>query len=258
MTVVAIVQARMTSSRLPGKVLMDLAGKPMLERVVRRAAAARRVDAVWVACTTGPADDPIARWCEVNAVPVLRGSESDVLGRFVATAAASGAATIVRLTADCPLLDPDVIDRTIAALDDPAGSYDYAANVLDRSYPRGLDTEVFTREALERMDALGSSAAAREHVTIPVRLESPAAFRVRSVRAADDASDLRWTVDTADDLAFVRRVYEALGLGDRIGSYQEVVAWCRADEAQMRRDQAGHTWDPSRIVAESVAERTES
>ncbi len=258
MTVVAIVQARMTSSRLPGKVLMDLAGKPMLEHVVRRAAAARRIDSAWVACTAGPADDPIAEWCEANAVPVLRGSESDVLGRFVATAVASGAAIIVRLTADCPLLDPAVIDETIAALDSPGGPYDYAANVLERSYPRGLDTEVFTRDALDRMDALGTSSAAREHVTIPVRLESPTAFRVRSIRAEEDASDLRWTVDTADDLAFVRRVYQALGLEERIGSYLEVVAWCRADETRMRRDQAEHTWDPSRTVAASIAERTES
>src|SRR5690606_23289058 len=131
-----------------------------------------------------------------------------------------------------------VIDETIAVLDGPGGPFDYAANVLERSYPRGLDTEVFTREALDRMDRLGTSAAAREHVTIPARLEAPDAFRVRSVRAAEDASDLRWTVDTAEDLAFVRRVYDALELGERIGSYREIVAWCRADESQMRRDQA--------------------
>jgi len=258
MTVVAIIQARMTSSRLPGKVLMDLAGRPMLDRVVRRAQAARRVDAVWVACTTGRADDPIARWCETNGVSVFRGSESDVLGRFVAAAEAAKAAIIVRLTADCPLLDPAVIDATIAALDEAGGSCDYAANVLERSYPRGLDTEVFTRDALDRMDRIGTSAAAREHVTIPARLEAPEAFRVRSVRAEVDASDLRWTVDTADDLAFVRRVYQALELGERIRSYQEIVTWCRADESQMRRDGVGHTWDPSRMVAASIVERTES
>ncbi|MGE0441748.1 MAG: NTP transferase domain-containing protein [Gemmatimonadales bacterium] len=249
MKTVAIVQARMTSSRLPGKVLADLDGAPMLERVVSRLRAASRVDAVWVACTDGRADDPVAEWCDGAGVPVWRGSETDVLGRYTGAAGASEADVIVRITADCPLLDPGVVDLVLAALADRG--VDYATNVLERSYPRGLDVEAFTRAALERMDRLGHSAESREHVTLGPRLEHPESFTVTNVRGPDDDSDLRWTVDTAEDLAFVRSLYQALGLAARPLSYRDLVRWCRANEPWARRDRPGHTWDPARAGAGS-------
>lgn len=245
MNIVAVIQARMTSSRLPGKVLADIEGAPMVARVVDRVRRSRLVTEVVVACTDRHEDDPIAAWAAGSGVTLFRGSEDDVLGRFVGAANRAGADVIIRVTADCPLIDPEVLDRAIEELTDHPGT-DYASNVIERSYPRGLDVEVFTREALARMDRLGRSAAAREHVTVPVRLERPDAFTVRNVRHAVDDSDLRWTVDTPEDLEWVRLVYRALGLGDRVVKYGAVVSWCRSNEAWARRDEPGHTWDPSR------------
>lgn len=245
MNIVAIVQARMTSTRLPRKVLVDIEGAPMLSRVVERIRRSRRVSGVVVACTDRRDDDPVAAWCASAGVPIFRGSETDVLGRYAGAAARFGADVIIRITADCPLLDAEVLDRAVDELIDHPGT-DYASNVIERSYPRGLDVEVFTREALARMDRLGRSAASREHVTIPVRLEYPEAFVVRHVRHPVDDSDLRWTVDTADDLEFVRLVYRALGLGERLVRYPAIVTWCRRNETWARRDEPGHTWDPGR------------
>lgn len=250
MTTVAIVQARMTSSRLPGKVLADVAGRPMLARVVERARAARSLDRVVVAATDRPADDPVADWCAAAGVDCFRGDETDVLGRFAGAARAFGADVVVRLTADCPLLDPAVIDRVVGELLDHPGT-DYASNVTARSYPRGLDVEAFTAAALGRMDQLGRSAAAREHVTVPVRLERPDAFAVRQVRSPEDDSDLRWTVDTAADLEFVRLVYQHFGPGRT--DYRDLVRWCRDHPDWIRHDEAGHTWDPSRPAAGALA-----
>jgi spore coat polysaccharide biosynthesis protein SpsF (cytidylyltransferase family) len=249
MKTVAVIQARMGSTRLPGKVLADLEGAPMRARVVGRAGAASRVDEVWVACSDGPADDPIAEWCHGQGLPLFRGSEQDVLGRFVGTALAARADLIVRLTADCPLLDPALIDRTIAELISHQEA-DYASNVLARSYPRGLDVEAFTMRALARMDTLGRSEAAREHVTVVVRLERPDQFVVRSVVADRDDSDLRWTVDTRDDLEFVRTVYRRLGPDRGSFDHRGVVVWCRANPELARTDDNRQTWDPSRVPVE--------
>jgi spore coat polysaccharide biosynthesis protein SpsF (cytidylyltransferase family) len=242
--IVAIVQARVGSSRLPGKVLLDLEGAPLIDRVINRVRAADRVDEVWVACPDGTRDDPLAAHCQSAGVSVARGSETDVLSRFSLTASMADADVVVRVTADCPLLDPAVIDRVIGVLVDHQPQVDYAANVLVRSYPRGLDTEVFTRSALERMNRLGRTPAAREHVTLGPRLEHRAHFVTRNVAVPGDDSDLRWTVDTAADLSFVRALYRAMRLGDRIGSYQETVDWCRAHPSIARGDDRGLTWEP--------------
>ena len=146
MKTVAIIQARMGSTRLPGKVLADLAGKPVLAWVVRAARAALGVDEVWVATSTAAADDAVAAWCKANGVSVHRGSENDVLDRYAGAAKASGAAVVVRLTADCPLLDPAVIAQTVR-LRAMTGA-DYASNVDPPTWPDGLDCEVLTAKAL--------------------------------------------------------------------------------------------------------------
>lgn len=163
MKTVAIIQARMASSRLPNKVLMDLAGIPVLQWVVRAAKAVPEVDEVWVATSTSAQDDPIAEWCEQNRIQFYLGSEEDVLARFHDTALASGAHIAVRLTADCPLLDPAVIRQTIQ-LRATTGA-DYASNVAPPTWPDGLDCEVFTVAALRTAATEACRRSDREHVT---------------------------------------------------------------------------------------------
>lgn len=224
MRTVAVIQARMGSSRLPGKVLRDLDGATMLARVVARLRAARRIDDIVVATSEAPDDDAVVRAAEQLCVGWHRGSEIDVLGRFLGAARACHATAIVRVTADCPLLDAAVVDQVIDAL---GTEIDYASNTHDRRFPRGLDVEALHRDTLERIARLGCSTAAREHVTAFV-MEAPALFRIAQVRAEHDDSDLRWTVDTDDDLALVRTLYAELGLGDHPRPYREVVAAVRA------------------------------
>jgi len=223
MRVVAIVQARMGSSRLPGKVLADIGGATMLAQVVRRLRAARSITEIAIATSTAPDDDAVVREAGRLGAGVHRGSQSDVLARFLGAARSYRADAIVRVTADCPLLDPGVVDQVVGAL---APAIDYASNTHERSYPRGLDAEALHRDTLERIGRMGCSPAAREHVTAFV-MEAPQLFRIAQVRAADDDSDLRWTVDTADDLAMVRTLYAALGLADAARPYREVVAAVR-------------------------------
>ena len=221
---VAIIQARMGSSRLPGKVLAELGGSTMLAQVVRRVREARRITDVVVATSTGAEDDAVVREAGRLGAGVFRGSAADVLSRFAGAARAYRADTVVRLTADCPLLDSGVIDQVVAAL---SPALDYASNTHDRRFPRGLDAEAMHRDTLERLDRLGSSPAAREHVTAFV-MEAPELFRIAQVGAEHDDSDLRWTVDTPDDLAMVRELYRELGLASAALPYREVVAAVRA------------------------------
>lgn len=221
---VAIIQARMGSSRLPGKVLADIGGATMLAQVVRRLRGAARVDEIVVATSLVLDDDAVADEAVRLGAGVHRGSENDVLGRYLGAARAFRAEAILRITADCPLVDPGVVDLVIEALTDEV---DYASNTHDRSFPRGLDSEALHRDTLERIARLGTSRPAREHVTAFV-MEQPALFRIVQVAAEGDDSDLRWTVDTADDLAMVRGLYEALGLDRAVRPYREVVAAVRA------------------------------
>jgi spore coat polysaccharide biosynthesis protein SpsF len=221
---VAIIQARTGSSRLPGKVLADIGGATMLAQVVRRLREATRVDEIVVATSLVLADDAVADEAVRLGAGVHRGSENDVLGRYLGAAREFRAEAILRTTADCPLIDPAVVDLVIEALTDEV---DYASNTHDRSFPRGLDSEALHRDTLERIARLGTSRAAREHVTAFV-MEQPALFRIVQVAAEVDDSDLRWTVDTADDLAVVRGMYDALGLGAAVRPYREVVAAVRA------------------------------
>lgn len=224
MRVIAIIQARMGSSRLPGKVLAALGDATMLGQVVRRLRTARRLDEVVVATSTAAGDDAVV--CEAGRLGagVHRGPEDDVLARFVGAARSYRADAIVRVTADCPLLDGAVVDRVIAALGDDV---DYASNTHQRSYPRGLDVEALHRDVLDRIGRLARSRPAREHVTAFV-LEQPGLFRVAQVRAEHDDADLRWTVDTPEDLAVVRGLYDELGLADPARPYRDVVAAVRA------------------------------
>jgi spore coat polysaccharide biosynthesis protein SpsF len=232
MRTVAVLQARMTSTRLPGKVLADLAGAPMLERELARLRRSATLDDVVVATTTNATDDPVIALCERLGVLTFRGSESDVLSRYVGAVDAARADTVVRITADCPLIDPDVVDRVVRAVHDEGK--DYASNVAKRTFPRGLDVEAFTRSALDRCAALASSAPAREHVTWLMHTERPDLFTHASIVSEVDASDLRWTVDTPEDLEMVRRIYGGLGLAERHLGYPEILAWVRVHPEVVR------------------------
>ena len=204
---VAIVQARMGSSRLPGKSLAEIEGKPMLWHVVERVRRARRIDRVVVATSTQPADNAIAEMCRAHNIVCYRGSENDVLDRYYHAARAEKAARVVRITADCPLIDPDALDRVVDRF--ARGDLDYASNAMVRTYPDGLDTEVFSFAALERAWHEASKASEREHVTPYLRSEK---FRTANVVSDSlyPCQHYRWTVDEAEDLEFVRGVYKAL------------------------------------------------
>ncbi len=206
--VVVIVQARMGSTRLPGKVLMDLGGRPMLERQIQRLRRARTPDAIVIATSTGSGDDPIVDLVNALGVPTYRGPENDVLARYAGAAASHRADVVVRVTGDCPLIDPGVLDRCVRhLLDDP--ELDYVSNALPRTFPRGLDVEVLTREALDTAHREATEAADREHVTRYV-WRRPRHFRTAGVTDDDDHSHLRWTVDSLEDLEVVRAIYAAL------------------------------------------------
>lgn len=224
---VAVIQARMTSTRLPGKVLMDLAGRPMLARQLARVKRCRGVDDIVVATTTNAADDAVVATARAEGVRWFRGSEADVLGRYAGAAREARADVVVRLTADCPLIDPEVSDRVIDALTAKPEAFDYASNVLRRTYPQGLDTEALWTDCLERTARQARSEHAREHVTPYIYAERPDLFLLCSVTDETDASDLRWTVDRLEDLQLVRRMYDDLGLAERLVPYREMLHYAR-------------------------------
>ena len=223
MKVAALVQARTGSTRLPGKVLEDVGGIPLIAHSLRRLRAARRVDEVVLATTDREGDDALVQLAREEGVAAHRGPEQDVLSRLRGAAEAAGAEALVRITGDCPLLDPAVVDRVVGALLDGPQPCDYASNVLRRTYPRGLDTEALWVGTLARIDELAESEAAREHVTWFAYHERPDLFRLRSVEGDEDRSDLDWSVDTAEDLERVRRLVSLLERPDEPVSWRELV-----------------------------------
>ena len=205
---IAILQARMSSSRLPGKVLKPIAGRPMLAFQVERVRRARLVDRLVIATSVETSDDPIAALCASEKVDCHRGSLADVLGRFHGAALAFGLVDhVVRLTGDCPLSDPDIIDACIAL--HIANGADYTSNGVTRSYPDGLDVEVLRFSALDRAHREAKEQFEREHVT-PYLYRHPELFSLDVLRAPRDLAELRWTVDNPADLDFVTRVVAEL------------------------------------------------
>ena len=199
-----MVQARMSSTRLPGKVLMDLGGETMLARVLRRLGRASRVDEVVVATTDTASDDEIGTECAGLQVSCFRGSEHNVLDRYLRAAECFRSDVIVRVTADCPLIDPAIVDEVVAACVEK--QVDLACNDVPHTFPRGLDVEAFTIETLRRVQDMADQPYQREHVT-PLIYERPDIFRTYSVRGDRDLSHLRWTVDTPADLTLTRAIY---------------------------------------------------
>src|SRR5262249_28739919 len=202
----AVVQARMGSTRLPGKTLGETAGKPLLAHLVERVAASKFVEDVIIATTAHARDDVIASFADARGLKCHRGSETDVLDRIHGAVQRFGVDAIVRVTPDCPLLDPRVVDVVVDAY--RSGQYDYVANAAPRTYPDGLDVEVFSRAALERAWREARLPSEREHVTPYLRTSGT--FRILNIEHVPDLSSLKWSVDTAEDLEFARAVYAAL------------------------------------------------
>ena len=209
----------MTSSRLPGKVLARAAGRPLLAYMIERLERCPKLDAIVVATTTNPADDPVVELAERLGAGTFRGSEEDVLGRVLGAADAHGAELIVETTGDCPLIDPKIVGEVIDRFD--AGDADYCSNMLERTYPRGMEVQVFPTAVLAEVDRLTDAPSDREHVSLYI-YEHPERYRLVGVQAVPPrGGDVRLTVDTPEDLALVRAVFEelyprdpAFGLGD--------------------------------------------
>lgn len=241
MKTVCVIQARMSSTRLPGKVLLPLLDRPVLDWVVRRTRAAETLDDVVVATTTNAADDPIAEYCEAEAVPVFRGSEEDVLSRYMGAADKHGADAVVRVTSDCPFIDARLVDRVVGALREEGA--DYASNILEpRTYPRGLDVEAFTADALRTAAAEATRAGWREHVT-PFFYRQPERFDLVGVWGEEDHSEHRWTLDTPDDLRLLRLLAEELGRWDFGWRQALEAAQAHPEWSAINRDVAQNTVD---------------
>ena len=217
--VTAVIQARMGSTRLPGKVLMDLGGQSVLSRVVQRLRCAKLLQQTVVATTVAQGDDAIAAECVRLRVPCFRGSEDDVLDRYYRTVRPWPSDAVVRITADCPLIDPEVVDQTIQVFLENGA--DYASNSIQETYPLGISVEVFTAGALEQAWREAHQGYEREHVT-PYFYEHPELFRISSIAAPGDYSKYRLTLDTADDLHLIRAVCASFENQDTM-SWQEVV-----------------------------------
>ncbi len=254
--VVAIIQGRMTSSRLPGKILADIAGQPMLARVFARTSRAATVSETLFATTMDASDDPVAEYCDWSGIPCTRGSLYDVLDRYYQSAKEAQADVVVRITADCPVIDPELIDNVVNTVISNqssviSGQVDFAANRLPppwgRTYPIGLDTEVCTFAALERAWKEAKEPQHREHVMpyfyegvqfeskvkgqksnlrpLTFELEqgtSPRGFHIALLNHPTDFGNYRWTVDTPEDLEFMRQVYARFNGRDDF-SWKEVL-----------------------------------
>lgn len=222
---VVIIQARMGSTRLPGKVLKTLAGQTVLAHVIERTKAFQNVQEIVVATTLGSQDDPIEEEAKRRGVAVYRGSETDVLSRYYEAAMQAQADTVIRITSDCPMIDPEVSSYVIREYLEE-GKCDYASNTLERTYPRGLDTEVFSFASLEAAHLETRNPHDREHVT-PYIYNNPERFSCRSVECREGTPEYRWTLDTLEDWELIQRIYGVLFDPGRLFSWKEALVLMR-------------------------------
>lgn len=224
MSTAIVVQARMGSTRLPGKVLKDIAGRPMLSYQMERLRRVKRAERIVVATTDQPADDAVERFCQKEKIACVRGSEHDVLARYHLAIERFPADVVVRITADCPLIDPAIVDEAIAAYEP-----DYVSNMLETTYPYGMAVEVFSAQALREAHREAKDPAEREHVT-PFIYRHPERYRLKSLTMAPNLSHHRWTVDTPEDFELVSRLLKTLKphftLQDVLAVLDEHPDWC--------------------------------
>ena len=227
MKTIGIIQARTGSNRLPNKVLLPLGGRPMIIRMLERVSRCRTMDELWVATSTLPGDDPLAETVAKAGYQVFRGSETDVLERFYQLAKARGADIIVRLTGDCPLHDPSIIDSVVDAFTSANPPVLYASNCQPPTFPDGLDTEVFAFNTLERLAQSMAPGPDREHVTLGLfRGQGPnASVPILNVKGPADFSHLRWTLDYPEDYDLINLIFTGLHLEDATFGWMDVLAW---------------------------------
>lgn len=233
--ITAIIQARTGSTRLPNKVLLPLMGKPMLAHVIERVQASQKVDQIILATTTHESDDALADLAESLGVACYQGSENDVLDRYYQAAKLHQASVVVRITGDCPVIDPVVIDRTIGLFE--SANYAYVNNFLHRTYPDGLDTEVFTFAALETAWQEARLPSEREHVT-PYLYKHPEKFPQAGLVQAPDLSHFRWTVDEPVDFEFIQAVYAGLYAQNPLFDMHAITAFLAQNPDLVKLNQA--------------------
>ncbi len=219
----AVIQARTGSTRLPNKVLREIAGKPLLQHMLERVRAGKTLDRAIVATTTRTEDDPIQALCEKLKVPYTRGEEEDVLGRYYQAAVEHNLGHIVRLTADCPLLDPGVIDLVVRRYLELQPNIDYVSNIMTHTFPNGMEVEIMGFDCLARAHKEAKRKYQREHVTPYIR-ENLGRFRCKNVAHSEDLSHHRWTVDREEDLELVRRIIEALYPHKKLFLMEDILA----------------------------------
>jgi spore coat polysaccharide biosynthesis protein SpsF len=208
----------MGSSRLPGKVLMNIMGKPVLWHIVNRLKRSQRIDKVVVATGIGPSDDAVEVFCDENSINIFRGNESDVLERYYHAALHFNAQILVRITGDCPLIDPDIVDRVVAGYGN--GDYDYYS--LAGNFPDGLDCEVFSFTALQKAFENGKLPSEREHVT-PYIYNNPKIFKIGGLHLFDNHYHLRWTIDEYSDYELVKKIYSHLWKDEKVFLTNEIL-----------------------------------
>ncbi|MBA2369548.1 MAG: glycosyltransferase family protein [Candidatus Protochlamydia sp.] len=203
------VQARMGSTRLPGKVLKEVLGRPLLSYLIERLKRAKEADNLVILTTMQAADDPIIALCQDEGVPWFRGSEENVLERYFMAAQKREVDAIVRITSDCPLIDPEVVDDVIQTYKSAFPSFDYISNSLELSFPRGMDTEIFSFQALKTAFLANIGQEEKEHVT-PYIYTHPELFKLKNVAHHPSLCNFRWTVDTPEDFKLIRLILEKL------------------------------------------------
>lgn len=220
MKVVAIIQARMGSTRLPGKIMKEVMGKPLLEYQIERVKRAKTIDEIIIATTTKKADDQIAEFCEQLSIPCYRGSEEDVLARYYEAATKYKADIIVRITSDCPVIDPEVIDRVVDKYLN--GGYDYVSNTIERTFPRGMDIEVFSYKSLEKAHKNAKKQSEREHVT-PYLYLNDNNFKLGKFLGVNDYSKYRLTVDTIEDFQVIKIIIQELSEKNKLFGMKDII-----------------------------------
>lgn len=218
--VTAIIQARIGSTRLPGKVLKNLCGQPILWHVWNRLKNAMNIDEIIIATTTLSEDDALQSFCEKNKILFSRGSSEDVLSRYYEASKKFNSDVIIRITADCPLIDPTVVDKTVELF--ASKNFDYTSNCIKRTFPRGFDTEVFSFSALEKTFNEAKTKPEREHVT-PYIYNHPEIFSIGSYTNSADWSFHRWTVDTAEDFRLIEEIYNSLYNQEQLFAFDDIL-----------------------------------